>query len=50
MRVDLFDPHVGDELEAETDEILWFLGISISYGYGGAKWTVPGREWFKSQT
>ncbi len=43
MQVDIFDPHAGDEFDAETDEILWFLGFSITYRYGGVQWTVPGR-------
>jgi hypothetical protein len=43
LQIDPLDPHVGDELAAETDEILWFLGIDITYQYYGVRWTVPGR-------
>lgn len=43
MQVDILDPHGGDEFDAETDEILWWLGFDISYRYGGVQWTVPGR-------
>jgi hypothetical protein len=43
MQVDILDPHGGDEMAAETDEILWFLGVDITYRYGGVQWTVPGR-------
>lgn len=43
MQVDIFDPHAGDEFDAETDELLWFLGFSVTYRYGGVQWTVPGR-------
>ncbi len=43
MQVDVFDPHAEREFEAETDEILWALGVDIGYRYGGVEWTVPGR-------
>jgi hypothetical protein len=43
MQVDLLDMHGGDEMDAENDEIFWFLGFSLTYQYGGVKWTVPGR-------
>lgn len=43
LQVDTFDPHVGDELDSETEEILWWLGVDISYTYRGVRWTVPGR-------
>jgi len=43
MQIDILDPHGGDEFDAETDEILWFLGVSLTYRYGGVEWTVPGR-------
>jgi hypothetical protein len=45
LQVDTFDPHGGDEMAMETEEILWFLGLDITYHYGGATWTVPGRSW-----
>jgi hypothetical protein len=41
--LEFFDPHSGDEFDAETDEILWWLAVDISYRYGGVEWTVPGR-------
>ena len=41
---DIFDPHSEDEFEAETDEILWWIGFDIRYRYGGVEWTVPGRR------
>ena len=43
LQVELFDPHGGDELAEETEEILWWLGLDITYNYGGVSWTVPGR-------
>jgi hypothetical protein len=43
MQVDLFDPHAGDEFASETEEILWWLGVDVTYEYRGVKWTVPGR-------
>jgi hypothetical protein len=43
MQVDPFDMHAGDEMDAEDDEIAWWLGFSISYHYGGVNWTVPIR-------
>ncbi len=43
MQVDMFDPHIENETNAETEEILWFLGEPVTYTYGGVKWTVPGR-------
>jgi RHS repeat-associated protein len=49
-QVDIFDPHVGGEIDQETEEILWWLGVPITYhayvpGSAGTKmtWTVPGR-------
>jgi hypothetical protein len=49
-QVDIFDPHVGGEIDQETEEALWFLGVPITYhayipGGGGKQmtWTVPGR-------
>jgi hypothetical protein len=45
--------HSGTEIDQETDELLWFLGVPLNYSVklgplaeGGArevKWTVPGR-------
>jgi hypothetical protein len=43
LQVDTFDPHASDEFDAETDEILWWLGVDITYHYGAVRWTVPGR-------
>jgi hypothetical protein len=43
LQIDMFDPHAGDEMASETEEILWFLGVSITYRYAGVTWTVPGR-------
>jgi RHS repeat-associated protein len=50
QQVDIFDPHVGGELEQETEEILWWIGVPITYhanvpgGQGKqVTWTVPGR-------
>lgn len=46
MQVDLIDPHAGDEMTAETEEILWWFGVPITYRYQGVTWTVPGRQWW----
>jgi hypothetical protein len=43
LQVDTFDPHVANEFDSETDEILWWLGVDITYHYGGVQWTVPGH-------
>jgi hypothetical protein len=43
LQIDTFDPHVGDEFASETEELLWWLGVDITYEYRGTKWTVPGR-------
>jgi hypothetical protein len=43
LQIDTFDPHVGDEMASETEEILWAVGVSITYHYNGVVWTVPGR-------
>jgi hypothetical protein len=45
LQVDVatFDPHTGDEMASETEEILWALGVNITYHYAGVTWTVPGR-------
>ncbi len=50
LQVDPLDPHVGDEMDQETEEILWWLGVPITYhahvpGGGGKQMsrTVPGR-------
>jgi Domain of unknown function (DUF4157) len=43
LQVDVLDPHAEDEFAAETEEILWFIGVDITYHYGGVTWTVPGR-------
>ncbi len=43
LQIDTFDPHVGDEFASETEEILYNLGVDITYHYGNATWTVPGR-------
>jgi hypothetical protein len=45
LQVDTFDPHAGDEMASETEEILWALGVDITYHYQGVTWTVPGRSW-----
>jgi hypothetical protein len=45
LQVDMFDPHVGDEMDQETVEILWWLGVDVTYHYRNVTWTVPGREW-----
>jgi hypothetical protein len=45
LQVDMFDPHIGDEFDCETEEILWWLGVDITYHYHDITWTVPGREW-----
>jgi len=37
--------HAGEEMDQETEEILWFFGVPISYTFRGVKWTVPGRKW-----
>jgi hypothetical protein len=42
LQIELFDPHAGDELASETEEILWAIGVDISYHYRGVSWTVPG--------
>jgi len=44
LQVDIFDPHVGSEFEQETEEILWWLGLAITYHYDGVTWTVPGHS------
>lgn len=43
LQIDTFDPHVGDEFASETEEILWWLGVDVTYEYHGTRWTVPGR-------
>lgn len=43
LQIDTFDPHVGDEFASETEEILWWLGVDVTYEYRGTRWTVPGR-------
>jgi hypothetical protein len=43
LQIDTFDPHVGDEMASETEEILWWVGVSVTYHYNGVTWTVPGR-------
>jgi hypothetical protein len=43
LQIDIEDPHVDREIEAETDEILWYMGVDITYSYNGHKWTVPGQ-------
>jgi hypothetical protein len=43
LQVDMFPPHVGDEMASGTEEILWWLGLDITYRYGSVTWTVPGR-------
>jgi hypothetical protein len=47
LQIDTYDPHVGDEMASETEEILWALGVDISYTYKGVRWTVPGRSLLK---
>ncbi len=47
LQVDLFDPHVSNEIDQETEEIFWWLGLDVTYHYSGVKWTVPGRSWTK---
>jgi hypothetical protein len=37
--------HAEDELDQETDEILWYFGAPITYTYDGMSWTVPGKKW-----
>jgi hypothetical protein len=43
LQLDLLDMHGDEEMSAENDEILWWLGFSCTYHYGGVEWTVPGR-------
>ena len=43
LQLDMIDPHIEGEIVAETEEILWFLGVDITYEFSGKKWTVPGR-------
>lgn len=43
LQVDTFDIHASSEFDRETDEVLWWLGVDITYQYGGVRWTVPGR-------
>jgi hypothetical protein len=43
LQIDIEDSHVDREIEAETDEILWYMGVDITYSYNGHKWTVPGQ-------
>jgi hypothetical protein len=38
--------HGEDEFDQETDEILWWLGVDITYHWGETRWTVPGRKWW----
>ena len=42
LQVDVLDPHVADEIDQETEEILWALGVDITYNHNGVTWTVPG--------
>ena len=39
--------HSGAEFDQETDEILWWLGVDITYHFGDKSWTVPGRVWIE---
>jgi peptidoglycan hydrolase-like protein with peptidoglycan-binding domain len=43
LQLDIEDPHIDREFEAETDEILWALGVDITYHWANETWTVPGR-------
>ena len=46
LQVDFSDLlHAEDELDQETDEILWWFGVPITYVYEGVTWTVPGSSW-----
>ena len=46
LQIDPMDfGHAGDEMDQETEEILWFFGVPISYTFRGVRWTVPGRKW-----
>ena len=48
-QIDLMDvAHAGDEFDQETEEIMWWLGVPLTYrayapGGGTVSWTVPGR-------
>ena len=37
--------HSGAQFDQETDEILWWLGVDITYRFDDRSWTVPGRVW-----
>ena len=44
LQIDVSDiSHAGDEIDQETEEILWWLGVPITYQFEGVRWTVPGR-------
>lgn len=43
---DVLDPHGFDAAASETEEILWWFGIDITYEHRGHRWTVPGRSWW----
>lgn len=46
LQIDPMDfGHAGDEMDQETEEILWFFGVPVSYTFRGVRWTVPGRKW-----
>jgi hypothetical protein len=46
LQIDPMDfAHAGDEMDQETEEILWFFGVPVSYTFRGVRWTVPGRKW-----
>ena len=44
LQIDVMDfGHAGDEIDQETEEILWWIGVPITYKFEGVSWTVPGR-------
>jgi len=50
LQIDLMDvAHAGDEFDQETEEIMWWLGVPLTYsayvpGGGTVTWTVPGHS------
>ena len=43
LQIDPMDfGHVGGEIDQETEEIFWALGLSVDYTFEGVHWSVPG--------
>jgi len=44
LQIDITDfAHADDEFVQETEEIMWWLGVPLTYTFEGVSWTVPGN-------